>query len=129
MQGGVVRKWESKYMAGQDAYLLENGNLLRAAELGANEAFFAGASKGGRIQEFTWDGELVWDFKFHNDTQVLPHDLTRPPGGNVLLLVWEKKTALEIVAAGRRPETVNGPWLVDSLIEIHPTGKTTGEVV
>ncbi len=124
-----MKTWASDYTAVQEAYLLENGHLLRAGQLRKEERLLAGSATGGRIQEFTWDGELVWDFKFHNDRQVPHHDLTRLPGGNVLLIVWEKKTAEETVAAGRRPETVDGPWLVDSLIEIHPTGKTTGEVV
>jgi arylsulfotransferase ASST len=129
MQGKVVNMWASDYAAVQESYLLENGHLLRAGQLRKDERLLEGSATGGRIQEFTWDGELVWDFKLHNDSQLPHHDLTRLPGGNVLLVVWEKKTAEETLAAGRRPETVDGPWLVDSLIEIHPTGKTTGEVV
>ena len=63
-------------------------------------------------------------------TKQLPHhDVARLPNGNVLLIVWEIKTAEETIAAGRSPESVDGPWLVDSLVEIRPTGKTTGEVV
>jgi hypothetical protein len=129
MQGKVVKTWASDYTAVQEAYLLENGHLLRAGQLRKEERLLEGPATGGRIQEFTWDSELVWDFKFHNDKQVPHHDFTRLPGGNLLLIVWEKKTAEETVAAGRGPETVDGPWLADSLIEIHPTGKTTGEVV
>ena len=89
----------------------------------------AGPQAGGRVQEFTWDGELVWDFKFHNEKQIPHHDLAKLPNGNVLLIVWEIKTAEETIAAGRSRESVDGPWLVDSIIEIKPTGKTTGEVV
>jgi hypothetical protein len=129
MQGKVVKTWASNYTAVQEAYLLENGHLLRAGQLRKEERLLDAAATGGRIQEFTWDGELIWNFKFHDDKQVPHHDFTRLPGGNVLLIVWEKKTAEEIVAAGRTPETVSGPWLVDSLVEIHPTGKTTGDVV
>ena len=87
------------------------------------ERLFAGPAAGGRVQEFTWEGELVWDFKFHNEKQIPHHDIARLPNGNVLLIVWEIKTAEETIAAGRRPESVDGPWLVDSLIEIKPTGK------
>ena len=47
----------------------------------------------------------------------------------MLLIVWEIKTAEETLAAGRSPELVAGPWLVDSIVEIRPTGKETGEVV
>src|SRR5262249_25016774 len=85
---------------------------------------------GGRIQEFTWEGELVWDFRFYNDKQLPHHDFTRLPNGNVLLIVWDRKVAKEALAAGRRPElTGESHLLIDSLIEVKPTGKTTGEVV
>jgi hypothetical protein len=129
MQGRFVRRWVSTYTAGQEAYLLENGHLLRAGQLLREERLFAGPAAGGHIQEFTWEGELVWDFRFHTEKQVPHHDFTRLPSGNVLLLVWEIKTAEETISAGRRPELVDGTWLVDSVIEIRPTGKETGEVV
>jgi hypothetical protein len=129
MEGRVVRAWESQYTAGQEAYLLENGHLLRAATLDNRERIFGGAGQGGRVQEFDWDGRLVWDFKFHDDKRVAHHDVCPMPSGNVLLIVWEIKTAAESNAAGRKPENVRGPWLADSLVEIKPTGKTTGEVV
>jgi hypothetical protein len=129
MQGRVVRTWQSKYMAGQDAYLLENGHLLRSADLGENEAFFAGASKGGRIQEFTWDGELVWDYRYHNQTQLRHHAITRLPNGNILMIVWDRKTLSEVMAAGVRRELLGKTdVLVDALVEVQPTGKTGGKI-
>src|SRR5262249_39637381 len=103
--------------------------LLRAAQLPRDERLFEGPQGGGRVQEFTWDGALAWDFKFHNEKQVPHHDLARLPNGNVLLIVWEIKTAEELVAAGRSRESVDSPWLVDSILEIRSTGLTTGEVV
>jgi hypothetical protein len=130
MQGRVVHQWQSKYMAGQDAYLLENGNLLRSADLGENEAFFAGASKGGRIQEFTWDGQLVWDYKFHNESQLRHHAITRLPNGNILMIVWERKTPQQQIAAGVNSEFAGQrDILVDALIEVQPAGKTGGKIV
>jgi hypothetical protein len=129
MEGRVVHGWESAYTAGQEAYLLEDGHLLRAATLSDSERHFAAAGQGGRVQEFDWDGNILWDFKFHDDTRVSHHDICRLPNGNVLLIVWEIKTADETLAAGRRPESVEGAWLADSIVEIKPTGKTTGEIV
>jgi len=130
MQGRVVRMWQSRYMAGQDAYVLENGSLLRSADLAENEAFFAGASKGGRIQEFTWDGRLVWDYRFHNQSQIRHHAITRLPNGNILMIVWERKTPQEAIAAGVKPELAGKTdMLVDALIEVKPTGKTGGKIV
>jgi hypothetical protein len=129
MEGRVVRTWQSDCKPGHSAYLLENGHLLRAGTL-MNPPFRVFGGAGGRIQEFTWDGELLWDFTYADDSRLGHHDICRLPSGNVLLLVWEQKSRDEAVAAGRRPETVNKTGLVaDSVVEIKPTGKTTGQVV
>ncbi len=130
LEGRVVREWNSQYTAGQEAYLLENGHLLRAAHVAPDEAFFAGASQGGRIQEFTWDGELVWDFKFHDEQRFRHHAITRMPNGNIMMIVWERKTAQECIAAGVDPKSAgDGEILVDSLVEVKPNGPTGGDIV
>jgi hypothetical protein len=129
MEGRVVQTWQSDCKPGHSAYLLENGNLLRAGAL-VNPPFRVFGGAGGRVQEFSWDGKLLWDFTYADDSHLGHHDICRLPNGNVLLLVWEQKSREEAVAAGRRPETVNKTGLVaDSVVEIKPTGKTTGQVV
>jgi Spy/CpxP family protein refolding chaperone len=131
MQGRVVNKWETNCTPGVSTYLLESGHLLRPGSLGGEEMSFGGGpGAGGRVQEYTWDGELVWDFKLFNDKQLPHHDIRRLPNGNVLMVVWDKKMSKEAAAAGRRPEMLGeGHLLPDSLVEVKPTGKTTGEVV
>ncbi len=125
-----MHAWESRYTAGQDAYLLENGHLLRAANLGENEAFFAGTSQGGRIQEFTWDGELIWDYKFHNEKQIRHHSITRLPNGNILMNVWERKTPAEFIVAGLKSAVAGtSDVLTDAIYEVQPSGKTGGKIV
>ena len=111
------------------AYLLDNGHLLGAGTV-RTPPFFGGGS-GGRIQEFTWDGKLVWDYSYYNDNQLPNHDICRLPNGNVLMIVWEKKSSQVAVAAGRRPETLaaEGYMLSGSVLEVQPTGKTTGKIV
>ncbi len=130
MDGRVVRTWNSAYRSGQDAYLMPNGNLLRSAHVSDDEAYFAGASQGGRIQEFTWDGALVWDYKFHDENHFRHHAITPMPNGNIMMIVWERKTAAECVEAGVDPEAAgDGDILVDSLYEVKPNGKTDGDIV
>jgi hypothetical protein len=130
MQGKVVRTWESDCNPGQVAYLLENGHLLRTGQVAQQGFGFAPGGAGGRVQEFTWEGEVVWDYKVASDKQLAHHDVCKLPNGNVLMIVWEKKTAKEAVAAGRRTEfTGDNNLLPDCLLEVKPTGKTTGEVV
>jgi hypothetical protein len=131
MQGRVVRTWETNCSPAVSAYFLPNGHLLRPGTLGGEERVFGGGpGAGGRVQEFTWDGEQVWDFKFFNEKQLPHHDICKLPNGNVLMIVWDKKTAKEARDAGRRPELQGDNHLLpDSLVEIKPTGKSTGEVV
>jgi hypothetical protein len=130
MQGRVVRTWESDCTPALSAYLLPNGHLLRPGVLRGEQQFGGGPGAGGRIQEFTWDGELVWDYKFSSDKQLPHHDITKLPNGNVLMVVWDKKTADEAIAAGRAPDAVGDrPLMPDAVVEIEPTGKTTGKIV
>src|SRR5262249_54924580 len=129
MGGKVVRTWESDSTPALGASLLENGHLLRA-ELLPEAPGTDGPGAGGRRREVTWDGERVWDFKFSNDRQLPHHDICRLPNGNVLMIAWERKTIKEAIAAGRRPDLVDSRlFLLDCLIEVKPTGKTTGDVV
>src|SRR5439155_23459740 len=83
MQGKVVRTWESDCTPALSAYLLENGHLLRTGTLREGPKAFGGPGAGGRVQEFTWEGELVWDFKLANDKQIPHHDIAKLPNGNV----------------------------------------------
>ena len=124
-----MRKWESDCNPGVSAYLLENGHLLRPGAL-QKQSFGFGPGAGGRVQEFTWEGNLVWDYTFASEKRLPHHDVTQLPNGNVLLIVWEKKTSEEAIAAGRRPDLVGNAGLhPDYLMEVKPTGKTTGEIV
>ncbi len=130
MEGRVVKTWKSEHISMHAAYLLENGHLFRVGILaGGERAFGTGPGSAGRIQEFTWDGDLVWDFIYHNDKQYSHHDAAKLPSGNVLMIVWDKKTRDEAIAAGRRPDLVSAYLLPDSIVEVKPTGRMTGEMV
>src|SRR6188768_2499255 len=130
MEGRVVHSWDTGLTPGAYGVLLENGHLLRAGAFPNHPYGGFVAAGSGRIQEFDWNGELVWDFTFVTATMIPHHDFLKLPNGNVLLVVKEKKTPEQAIAAGRSPSGVpNGTLDPDALIEIKPTGKTTGEVV
>ncbi len=127
MEGRIVNEWKSDYTPAMCAYLLENGHLLRP---GAERGFMQGGpGAGGRIQEFTWEGELVWDYSFGESKQRPHHDICRLPNGNILVVASDPKTKDEAIAAGRRLESVRTQLLPDCILEIKPTGSTTGEIV
>jgi len=120
-RGRVVHKWKSSFLPGLSAYLLPNGNLLRAGNVG-HTGFTAG--KGGIAEEYDWNGNLVWQHKVATQTEVQHHDIERLPNGNTLMIVWFIKTKAEAVAAGRDPNLVTdeGVW-GDKVIEVDKSGR------
>ena len=128
--GQVVHSWDSQYRPGLNAYLLENGNLLRAARLDSNPSFPDGNGAGGRVEEFAWDGTLLWEFEYSTTDYLLHHDIEPLPNGNVLMFAWERKTAAESIAAGRDPsELVHNQLWPEFIIEVEPTGASGGTIV
>jgi hypothetical protein len=125
MRGRVVHTWQSDYHPAGCAYLLPNGHLLRGAHVDDTPLGVA-PGRGGRVQEFTWEGELVWDYPCASKRELSHHDICKLPNGNVLLIVRQKKTAGEVAAAGGKAA---GVILVDSVLEVRPAGKTGGKVV
>lgn len=130
LDGRVVHSWNSDWQPALGARLLEDGRLLRCGAMLPQEQPFGGPGAAGRIQLFSWEGELLWNYEFAVDRVLPHHDITPLPNGNVLIVAWDKKTAEEAIAAGRSVESIdNGQLLADCLLEIKPTGKTTGEIV
>jgi hypothetical protein len=133
-QGQAVHTWKaSKYPPGQWAHLLENGHLLRAATT-RNDQVNTGGGEGGRIEEYDWDDNLVWELDYSTGQYMQHHDFVPLPNGNILMLVVEKKTYEEAIASGlnpaRMPEVQKmGYILPDAVVEVQPTRPKGGIVV
>ncbi len=133
-EGRIINLWTaSKYPPGQSVYLLENGNLLRSCM--TKGKLSSGGGEGGRVEEYDWNGNLVWELDFSTETYMQHHDIKKLPNGNVLMLVIEKKTLAETIAAGFnqakfQPEiATTGMMLPDYVVEIKPTYPVGGTVV
>ena len=105
--GEVVNTWESSYIPGAASYLRENGNMIRAGSY-PTSIFTAGGS-GGIIEEFNWDGALVWSYTLANSRRHLHHDFEIMPNGNLLVIAWDLYTYDEAIAAGRNPDLMPVP--------------------
>ena len=127
--GLVVHTWKSDYAPSGTAYLLDNGNILRGARQPEVEVF-NGGGQGGRIQEITWDGEVVWDYLFASEDHLLHHDIQLMPNGNILAIGWEHKSAEEARAGGRRLDLIpeHGIW-PDMVVEFEPLPPNDARVV
>jgi hypothetical protein len=127
-EGLLVNSWESTYTPALSAYLLENGNLLRTATI--FNSVFSGGGSGGFIQEFDWDGSLVWEFEYSTNLYYQHHDLEKLPNGNVLIIAWEYKSFEEAITEGRNPSTLSQNMLwPDHIVEVEPDGSNGGNIV
>ena len=120
VEGRVVHMWQSSQGPAGGAYLLDNGHLLRGMRE-PDVPVFSGGGQGGRLQELTWDGEVVWDFTFATEDHLLHHDVAVLPNGNILGIAWEQKTAADANQAGRLPTLTPeaGVW-PDMIVEFEP---------
>ena len=133
--GRIVHRWaSSKYPPGQSVYLLENGDLLRTCMVLSQLS--TGGGEGGRVEEYNWNDSLVWQLDYSTSTYMQHHDVKRLPNGNTLMLVVEKKTVAEVIAAGFDTSSIQEPdfrqqqmMLPDMVVEIEPTSPSGGAVV
>ncbi len=130
MDGEPVHEWETDYNPGQSVYLLDNGNLLRAARDPQPTGSFRGGGEGGIVQEIAWDGTVVWEYKLSDETFRQHHDVEPMPNGNVLVIAWESRTYEEAVAAGINPSRMESDFIwPDFIVEIEPVYPDRGDVV
>lgn len=133
-EGRKINEWNaSTYPPGQSVYLEENGHLLRTCmtpgQLGT------GGGEGGRVEEYDWNDSLVWSLDYSTPTYMQHHDIKRLPNGNIIMLVVEKKTYAQVIAAGFDPSRLNpeiaqkGFMLPDYVVEIQPGYPSGGTVV
>ena len=129
INGELVHEWATPYVPGAMGYLLPNGDLLRTARAPTPTPFNAGGF-GGLIQQWDWDGNLVWEFPCSDSTKGSHHDVEALPNGNVLVIAWVRKTSGEAIQAGRDPLFLtDGELWSDMIFELEPDGAGGATVV
>lgn len=128
-KGKVVHEWKGNFRSDLSSYLTGNGSLLRIAQ-DPDFPLYHGGGNAGRIQEFNWEGDMIWDMEIASEEHLSHHDIALMPNGNVLTISWEAKSEEEVLAAGRNPEFTpkDGLW-PDKIIEIMPTKPRGGTIV
>ena len=132
MDGRIVHQWNHDARPSLSAELLANGHLLRCAQLKRD------ADPGprlfeapGKIQEFDWNGELLWDFQIPIENLIQHHDCIKLPNGNVMVVARVRKAigeAADFGWIGAFPD--NTPYFpADCILEIKQTGKKSGQIV
>jgi len=126
--GYVVHSWATPYPPGLSTYLLPNGRLIRGAQVPQHANFINARGHGGRVEEYDWDGNLVWAFDMNTSSRLQHHDIVRLPNGNTVMMVWEIKSSSQAIQAGRDPATIPGDGVWNEvLIEVTPAGQIVWE--
>ena len=82
---------------------------------------------GGVFEKLDWAGNILWNYSFYSDLFHPHHDFEVLPNGNILALVWEKKSLQEAQNYGRI-NIINGMWPL-MIVEIQPVVPDSGIIV
>lgn len=121
--GFEINHWESFTLPGLSVYLLENGHLLRTGRL---SGVFQGSGGGGLIEEYDWEGNLVWSYEIASAAYHQHHDIEPLPNGNILAIAWESKTGDEAIAQGAMNGITYWPEVV---LELEKVGTAEANIV
>lgn len=122
--GTSVKTWNHTAKSGYSCYLMPGGILWRSAVYSSNS--FSGGPINGQVEKVDYSGKVLWSFVYSTYDYCTHHDICPLPNGNVLLIAYERKSSAQVAAAGC---TFNGEVWSEKVVEIKPTGATTGEIV
>jgi len=121
----IIHSWTHERGPASMPYLLQDSTLIYPfrVEFPTMEA----GGVGGGVQKQNWEGEILWEYIFSDEQYQHHHDVEPLPNGNVLILVWENKSAADAFALGR--EVIDNPlnemWST-AILELEPI---SGEIV
>jgi hypothetical protein len=124
--GSTFKTWThtTATKTGYTVYMLPGGTLVRTVARSGNS--FTGGPICGEVQKVDYNGNVIWDYVYSTTQYCTHHDICPMPNGNVLLIAYESRTAAEATQAGSSSAITMWP---DKIVEVQPTGATTGTVV
>jgi hypothetical protein len=112
MEGNLVHSWDFPTGPGLYAYFTQQGTILRGAQLpeavAADTYHVLSGPQVGGLQEWTWDGTLLFDHAHYSEDSISHHDF-RKIWNNALqdftyiYLSFERMTAEDAVNLGADP--------------------------
>ena len=125
-QGRVINEWDFGVQT-REIHLLENGNVmvLRGPYEELDKSLISlGYAVEGAVAEYTWEGEMVWEYVFRDPAKRQHHGINILPSGNILAIVWDYHRIDEAMGMGLDPAIVTASFgdtdhiLPDTILEI-----------
>ena len=89
----IIHSWIHDRGPASMPYLLRDSTLLYPYRL--ENPSMCNGGVGGGISLYDWDGTVLWNHEFSNDSYQHHHDIQPMPNGNVLVIAWERHTAFQ----------------------------------
>ena len=121
----IIHTWSHERGPASMPYLLPDSSIIYPYRVEFPTMESGGV--GGGVQKLTWDGTIIWDYVFSDETYQHHHDVEPLPSGNILIIVWENKSAEDAYAMGRQivENALNQMWST-AILELEPE---SGEIV
>ena len=116
--GAVNHTWQSTYYPLYDSYMGDNGSIYLAIDSG----------RGG-VQKIAYDGTILWEYHYTQDSSYATHDIVPLPNGDILIIMQEIKSRTQTIQAGRDPNSFGTQFYPNMILQIHQTGPTSGDIV
>lgn len=113
--GETINTWTFSERPGLTCYLLENGNLLRTGK--------------DSLEIRDWNNNLIWSYDMAGNGLNQHHDVEPLPNGNILCVVSEIYTDVEMLAHGRDASITGPTFKLDKIVEISPLGTNDATIV
>jgi hypothetical protein len=125
----VVNTWVHTNSPASHPYLLPDTSIIYPYRV--QEPFLDGGAGGvgGGIQRILSNGTIIWNYIISDSIYQHHHDIEVLPNGNILILVWERKSAIEAESVGRQiiESELNEVW-APAILELEPeTGNISWE--
>lgn len=131
--GRIMHTWadSADFVPGNWAILRKDGILVKGKRNSdtSNDPIFAGG--GGAFLELRdWDNSILWSIEINDSNFRLHHDFVPLSNGNILAVVWIRKSENEAISAGRDTALLpNDEVWSEAVWEIQPIGTDSFDVV
>ena len=123
----IINSWTHTNSPASHPYLLQDTSIIYPYKV--SEPYLDGnvGGVGGGIKKLSKNGIVEWDHVFSDSLYQHHHDIAVLPDENILIIVWEIKSAAEAFLVGRQniESELNEIWS-PAVIELNPIN---GEIV
>jgi len=123
----IINSWTHDNAPASHPYLLQDTSIIYPYKV--SEPYLDGnvGGVGGGIKKLSKNGNVEWDYEFSDSLYQHHHDIAVLPNKNILIIVWEIKSAAEAVSVGRQniESELNEIWS-PAVIEFNPVN---GDIV